>query len=496
MSTNTVKSRSATVQPTLSNLEDEFGSKAGSLRYSDSRLHIKRGFSLSGLLARMGDKAALTKRRTERNDAATHIKLAIDKQYGKGMGERVFTKFNRDIRDLSGGIRHNDLQHMGIIAQQLEDNAIEDADKKLGTRLLPMISDLFEKHKCGELLDLDMASQKSLKDDVARAVLDPSNANTARDAAENAFKVAVSAHQPFGVLPAQAMEDLKHSSAYVCASPDERKVLESKLNELLQDPRTRKVIIEKKLSLEAAVQDANFLLSYGMTEEEAVKSLESSNVFKAAGELQQQDSSSDKLLDGLQGQMTPRNLGNHMKAMLKDETCRAAIRKYGLKPAEFAALRLYGAPGAYTDVQAALRTGSDAAKKFAGSLADACDSGLAKLPPLDSKTTLLYRGTPVFNHNLDDVYTDPAFVSTSMKEDIGRNFSDGMFLLKIQLDNPSMARGRDVAVLLGKANVKEAEVLFPPGTKFKVTGMRTEQLKDDKGVDTGKQLTVFTVKPQ
>lgn len=496
MSVDNVKSRSATAQPSLTDLKERFRNKAGSLRFSDTKeLHIKRGFSLSGLRARMGDKAALRERSNQRDAAAAHIKLAIDAQYGHEMGERVFAEFDKVRR--SGGIRHDDLDQMGRIAERLKDAAVNDADAKLGgtSHVLRMASDFFDKHKCGELRDLDRESQERVLGAMAEAILRPSNSERVLDAAEDAFMVAASAYQPFGVLPKKAMENLRGSDAYIKVSPEETKVLENKLNELLQDPRARKVIIEKKLSLEQAVQDANFLLSYGMTEKEAVKSLEGSNVFMAAGELQQQDSSSDKLLDDLKGQMKPRMLSNHMKAMLKDETCRAAIRKYGLKPAEFAALRLYGAPGAYTDVQAALRGGSDAAKKFVGPLADACRSGLAKLPPLDPKTKLVYRGTPVFDHQLDEVYTDPAFVSTSTKEEIGRNFSDGKFLLKVELDNPSMASGRDVSVLLGKANVKEAEVLFPPGTTFKVTGMLTEQLKDDKGGNAG-TLTVVTVKPQ
>ena len=193
---------------------------------------------------------------------------------------------------------------------------------------------------------------------------------------------------------------------------------------MLQDPRARKIIVEKQLSPEQATADANFLKSYGMTANEAMKSLKDSALYKAVKHAQGQDSASDKVLDALKGQMTPAYLERYLKVMLQKPSAREAIKNSGLTPTEATAIYLYGYQG-YTEVQAALRGQSDEAKKLVTPLADACKRGFAKLPPVSSDINMTYRGTGVFKHDKGATYEDPAFVSTSTKEDIARNFTKG-----------------------------------------------------------------------
>ena len=107
MSAPRIKSLNPTPsQPTLTELKSDFR-KGGDrhIRFSDKKqLHIKQGFRVSGLLAKLGNSAALQERKTQRENAVSHIKSGIDAEYGKGMGERVFAKFTKDIDDVSRGV--------------------------------------------------------------------------------------------------------------------------------------------------------------------------------------------------------------------------------------------------------------------------------------------------------------------------------------------------------------------------------------------------------
>lgn len=516
MSINTVKPRSATVQPTLSDLLATVDNKTGTLRYSETKeLHIKRGFSLSGLRVKMGDKAALRERSAQRAAAAEHIKSAIDAEYGKGMGKAVFEKLETEMHyDLKDGVRYVALHKMSEIADEL---AIQVAEDRLGggarglLQMMGSLSDIpldrksekaaepVQSARVDDLSDitLDTDSMQVLRTRMARAILDlgdKSTWETSRKSAEGVLKAEAASYQAFRMAPDQALLSLQLSESYTEAPTEEkRKAMEGKLYELLQDPVARRAIASEELSPEEAVRDANFLLSYGMTAEKAMKSLKDSDLYKAAQQIQTLPSKDGTVLDNLKGQMTPRYLESYLKKMLEAPSAREAIKNgkpTKLEPAEATAIYLYGYQ-AYTDVQAALRGDDKVPKEYADKLVNACRSGFAKLPALPPQVT--FRGTPFFSHEVGKdkpPYKDPAFVSTSTKEDIAReNFSEGKFLLKVKTN----ASCRDVSGLMG--NAKEAEVLFLPGTTFKATSSKPEQLKDKNGVDIG-TLTVVEVEAQ
>lgn len=174
--------------------------------------------------------------------------------------------------------------------------------------------------------------------------------------------------------------------------------------------------------------------------------------------------------------LRPQLLKSYLSSLLKDERAQPTIKNYRLNADEAVAIRWYGREG-FQYVQQSLRKKPDpglgddnivAPPQTFENLVKACERGFAKLPPLRPDTEL-FRGTHfLFDEKLKpgDVYTDPAFVSTSKSTDVAQQKFQGRFLLKfinIPVDDP---RWRDISSLTG--NATESEVLCLPNTSFRV----------------------------
>ena len=229
----------------------------------------------------------------------------------------------------------------------------------------------------------------------------------------------------------------------------------------------------KKAAKDALMRNVHALEAFGMTEEKVMQSLHGSPVYLAAKR------GSDEQIKS----MKPLQLEGQLREMLKDPVARRAIKASGLAPDEAAAIRFYGKEG-YLDVQAALRGTDKAAAEVFEPLVSACRRGFDKLPPLSTEIKTIYRRTDICKHTrADAVYVDPAFVSTTTKKEVAEQKFEGRYLLQFDLSNGD-ANCRSVSSLTG--NGGEAEVLFLPGTRFKV---------DDVEMRTGAFTHVITVQP-
>jgi hypothetical protein len=209
--------------------------------------------------------------------------------------------------------------------------------------------------------------------------------------------------------------------------------------------------------------NANALEAFGMSFQEAFYNLRISDLYNDA-------------LTGDNGDlclMTPTALEGYLKLVLNDPNARKAAAESKLTPTEAVAIRFYGLEG-FQNVQPALRGKPDPAQgtpnlpaEVFTNLVKECQSGFAKLPPLPSGQ-MLFRGTNFFDHGLPgDVYEDPAFVSTSLEEEIAKGKFEGSYLLKF--DASSEAACRNISALTG--NPTEAEVLFLPNTQFRIESL-------------------------
>ncbi|MGK6306739.1 hypothetical protein [Variovorax sp. DT-64] len=190
---------------------------------------------------------------------------------------------------------------------------------------------------------------------------------------------------------------------------------------------------------------------------------------------------SDLYKDALKGgehlvDLLPRVLESYLSSLLKDDDALKTIKTYDVPFDAAVGLRWYGQVG-FSYVQQSLRQKPDstfgkdnevAPPGTFESLVKACERGFAKLPPLPPGTEL-FRGTNyLFDDSLKpgDVYTDPAFVSTSKLTKVAEQKFTGRFLLKfidIPVDDP---RWRDISTLTD--NLSESEVLCLPNTSFRV----------------------------
>ncbi|WP_409050598.1 hypothetical protein [Variovorax guangxiensis] len=98
----------------------------------------------------------------------------------------------------------------------------------------------------------------------------------------------------------------------------------------------------------------------------------------------------------------------------------------------------------------------------------------------------------MFDDNLNpgDVYTDPAFVSTSTSQTVAEQKFEGCYLLKIINVPGDDPRWRDISSLTG--NSKEAEVLCLPNASFRVVS-RGEGAKQGAGVPGNREI--ITLEP-
>lgn len=184
--------------------------------------------------------------------------------------------------------------------------------------------------------------------------------------------------------------------------------------------------------------------------------------------------------------LRPLVLQSFLLSLLKNADALETIEKYKLTAEEAVAIRWYGREG-FQYVQRSLRRKPEpsvgegnAAAPLATfeSLVKACERAFAKLPALPPGMEL-FRGTNfLFDENLKpgDVYTDPAFVSTTTLEDVadrkegaeekGKGKFAGCYLLKIINVPGNDPRWRDIHTLTG--NPTEAEILGLPNMGFKV----------------------------
>jgi hypothetical protein len=232
-----------------------------------------------------------------------------------------------------------------------------------------------------------------------------------------------------------------------------------------------------KAALERARDDVNAHEAFGASMAATVRMLQKSGLYHAAG-----------LGAGVES-MTPRALELLLKQMLKNARTREMISQCHLSPDEAVAIHFYGSPS-FTEVQNALRRLGDASPEPFTPLVAACRSGFAKLPPLPAGVKMLYRREDVLNGNENGAidggsYMDPAFVSTTLHEHIARERFSGKFLLEIDVSGGAACR--DVSALTGNAN--ESEVLFLPGTRFK--------LLDRRSVENGDGIReIVAIKPE
>lgn len=174
--------------------------------------------------------------------------------------------------------------------------------------------------------------------------------------------------------------------------------------------------------------DANTRNAFGKSLASTLKSLHKSELYKNAEEHHE---AKGTLLTGV--------LESYLSSLLKDEKARDTIEKWKLTADGAVAIRWYGREG-FQYVQPSLRKKPDPALISIAvaepgtfkHLVKACESAFAKLPALP-RGTALFRGTNfLFDENLKpgDVYTDPAFVSTSKLKEVTEVRFPGRYLLK------------------------------------------------------------------
>ncbi|VTU28212.1 hypothetical protein H6CHR_02942 [Variovorax sp. PBL-H6] len=102
----------------------------------------------------------------------------------------------------------------------------------------------------------------------------------------------------------------------------------------------------------------------------------------------------------------------------------------------------------------------------------------------------------MFDENLKpgDVFTDPAFVSTSTSQAVAERKFEGRYLLKIINVPGDVPRWRDISSFTG--NSAEAEVLGLPNTTFKVVSREVSARQVPCG-DNGQMIDqeIITLEP-
>ncbi len=174
--------------------------------------------------------------------------------------------------------------------------------------------------------------------------------------------------------------------------------------------------------------------------------------------------------------LRPLVLEKYLSSLLNNDDARETIKDRQLTADQAVAIRWYGREG-FQYVQQSLRQkpdpslGEDNVVAPPGTfknLVKACERGFPKLPALEPGTEL-FRGTNyLFKEDLKpgDVFTDPAFVSTSKSKKVTEVKFPGRFVLKFINIPDGDPRWRDVSSLTG--NSSESEVLCLPNTSFRV----------------------------
>lgn len=219
----------------------------------------------------------------------------------------------------------------------------------------------------------------------------------------------------------------------------------------------------KEIKKYSEITHKNSLAAFGMDMYGTINSLEQSAIYEDACP------ENVELLG-----FTKRSLELHLREMIRESAAQITIRTYNLTPAEAVAVRFYGRQG-FTNVQPALRKKQDpslgkdiplAPAEIFTNLVNTIASCFGKLPPLLLEDTMLFRGSHYFDFDNSEIteYQDPAFVSTSMIKNVVQEKFPGGFLLMFKASPTSPCR--DISTLTG--NPLEAEVLFLPGTTFRI----------------------------
>jgi hypothetical protein len=139
MSTAGISAGQPRVGITLTDMKNDFSKAADSqhLRFSDAKglhTHAKYGSSMVDFLAKFRNADALQARADLRQGAVDKVKTAIDNEYGKGMGDRVFARAAERGEDYSHGITKGDLTSMTNFADELRAGDLDKANARLGNQ--------------------------------------------------------------------------------------------------------------------------------------------------------------------------------------------------------------------------------------------------------------------------------------------------------------------------------------------------------------------------
>lgn len=106
-----------TPPPTFTQIKAQFGNdpaaKDHNIRFQDGRgLYISSKVSLASLKAFFGFGSQMQARQDKRDAGIKEIKLAIDAEFGDGMGDRAFRRLSRNAIDVSHGIKGSQLKDL------------------------------------------------------------------------------------------------------------------------------------------------------------------------------------------------------------------------------------------------------------------------------------------------------------------------------------------------------------------------------------------------
>lgn len=170
---------------TLTSLDQAFSTADQNqhLRFSDAKglhTHGSREFSVVDILAKFRNSSALTERAQLRQDAVGHVKQAIDNQYGKGMGDRVFASLTGKNEIGTGGVTKRELQALGREAERIMDADVALAENKAGKTIGSILSTTVNTYG-NVLTDVDGDRQPQLRHAMAEAINKlPAGATTAQ----------------------------------------------------------------------------------------------------------------------------------------------------------------------------------------------------------------------------------------------------------------------------------------------------------------------------
>ena len=249
MKTSSITAKSS--QPTLTELREQFhgAGKEQHVRFEGKRLHTHAKYapSLVDFKAKFASLGAIRQKTAMRKEAVQHIKNAIDKEYGPGMGERVFGKVHWwRLEKKPDSVKIGDLDNYASTATRY---VVLD---RLGYKDGRPLRDIMK--ECS--ISPNLYSEGELTEILKRmtdAVLSQEKGSTpekCKNAAKDALMRNVHALQAFGMTEEKVMESLRGSRVYLAAQRGSNEQiksmtplqLEGQLEEMLKDPVTCRAI--------------------------------------------------------------------------------------------------------------------------------------------------------------------------------------------------------------------------------------------------------------